>query len=418
MPYYNVHSHIFTMENAPKKFLHLYMPDVAANFVDLITNTKAGANSVAWLLSILPSSITKRYASFLRIGKSNNPRDVFQLLKGQYTDRTMRIIALTMYMEECGAGRSVTGYEGQLRQVVQVKEENPDRLFAFLGVDPRWQPPGQTLLQKVQDCFTTRVKGSDGKTYPQFAGLKIYPSTGFYVFDKRLMEVMEWAAENEVPVLTHCNYLGGVYNNDASYIQSYLNLPDPYNNNQRYPAQYDNKFRFGSWLIGTNKSRRNLNTCSYFLEPESFKTMLTSIQKNGLNLKICFAHYGGSDHILAADGGRKLDESKLHGANKKNWCTQIRELMMTFPQVYTDISYAVANQEIFDPVFNDLDKPVFTNRIMFGTDFFLSERENSEANIYNKFLVRGQRKLLPNGNTAWDQVAEINIEAFLQSKFS
>ena len=51
---------------------------------------------------------------------------------------------------------------------------------------------------------------------------------GFYAFDAKLKETFEWAADNGVPVISHCIYLGGIYTNDTSYIKGNLNPYDPY----------------------------------------------------------------------------------------------------------------------------------------------------------------------------------------------
>jgi len=413
MPYYNVHSHIFTMSNAPEKFLHLYMPEVAANIVDMITRTKAGAKSLSWLLSKLPSNVAKRYASFLRIGKSNNPADVFEILLKEYNDPEVKFIVLTMFMEECGAGKSQTLYQGQLDQVVEVQRRYPGRLLAFLGVDPRWTKPGQTLLEIVQENFQLKVPGT---SLPAFVGIKLYPSTGFYAFDKKLMATMEWAADNDIPVLSHCSYMGGIYNNDTGFIKGYLNTEDPYNNNQQYPAAYQGGTNFLKWLIGTNTSSNNLKTCSYFLEPESFRSMLQALKKKGKDLKLCLAHYGGGEHILAEHGKKTIDENKLCGIRKQNWCGQIKDLMKEFPKVCTDISYAVHDPEVHKVILPANGDPDFVDRIMFGTDFFLSEREKKEKDIYQAFLQKANKKIFSTGKTGWQQLASDNVEVFLNSK--
>src|SRR4051812_13659937 len=121
MQYYNVHSHVFTMRNAPKRFLHLYLPDVAASLIDKITNTKAGTNAMIALLKAIPGNGVKRYASFLQIGKSADQLSVFETLMKQYDDPTIKFIVLTMYMEKCGADISETGFEGQLEEILAVK---------------------------------------------------------------------------------------------------------------------------------------------------------------------------------------------------------------------------------------------------------------------------------------------------------
>ena len=230
------------------------------------------------------------------------------------------------------------------------------------------------------------------------------------------MATMEWAADNDVPVLSHCSYMGGIYNNDTGFIKSYLNTEDPYNNNQQYPAKYQGGTNFLKRLIGINASSNNLKTCSYFLEPESFRTMLQALKNKGKDLKLCLAHYGGGEHILAEHGKKTIDEKNLCGIRKQNWCGQIKDLMKEFPKVYTDISYAVHDPEVHKVILPEKGDPDFVDRIMFGTDFFLSEREKKEKDIYQAFLQKANKKIFSTGKTGWQQLASDNVEVFLNSK--
>ncbi len=421
MQFYNVHSHVFTMENAPQRFLHLYMPDIAANLVDKITNTQVGAKSMEWILSHFAGSGGRRYASFLRIGKSKNQLEVFEYLIKQYDDSSIKLIALTINMEECGAGNSETGFEGQLEGVLEIKRRYPDRVLIFMGIDPRWISNGTDIKNTVVKYFEKKLQINETTSIYPFTGLKLYPSTGFYVFDQRLKETFEWAAENEVPILSHCNYLGGIYNNNKSYIEGNLNSYDPYVNkyyndyNTSNPAVYQYEKRFWKRLLGTNESTNNLNSCSYFLEPASYRTILQYFKNKNKNLKICLAHYGGDDQILNENVGKNPQD--IFGVQKQNWCGQIKALLNDFPNVYTDISYAVHNIKTHDILINDLSNPVFGDQIMFGTDFFLTEREQPEKNTYGIFKQKAIGVKTPTGITAWEQIAGRNTEQFLKSKY-
>lgn len=416
MQYYNVHSHIFTMTNAPKRFLNLYMWDVAAYLVDKITNTKAGTSAIIEILNHAPGMAAKRYASFLKIGKSADQGKVFETLRQQYDDPNTKFVALTMYMEQCGAGESLSNFEGQIEEILNVKRQYPDQLLIFLGLDPRWDTKGVNLKQIVQQYFETKLKINETRSVYPFVGLKLYPSTGFYAFDERLQETFQWAAENDIPVLSHCNYLGGIYNNDTNYLKQALNPQDPYTG-QKYKADYISEPSFWKKIFGRNNAHNNLITCSYFLEPYSFRSMLAHFKattKNGL--KLCLAHYGGDDHILAANNIEPVNTSKLYGVNKIDWCTQIRQLMGEYPNLYTDISYAIHNPKIHKPILQEMVTAPYADRLMFGTDFFLTEREMPEKNDYKAFREKAMQTQI-GAATAWDKMAGINIENFLYSKY-
>jgi len=412
------------MKNAPGHFLELYLPKFVAKGIDSITDVKVGA-AIMQLLLTRSGNWGKRYASFLKIGKSADQLSVFETMMQQYDDPTMKFTALTMFMEKCGADISESGFEGQLEEILLIKKQYPDNLLIFLGIDPRWKFSGEELKETVERYFETRLKINSSRSVYPFVGLKLYPSMGFYAFDERLKKTFEWAAENDVPVLSHCNYLGGIFNNDTSYIKGNLNPFDPYSG-KKYsdnfpgipPPEYKAKNNFFKKILGTNKNDANLNTCSYFLEPVSYKAIIEHFHnKPGSKpLKICLAHFGGDTHIIAEHTGKKT--GKLYGMLQENWCSQIKSLLK-FPGVYTDISYALSNPKIHDPVFKELNEPAYGERILFGTDFFLTERELPEKTVYNVFKEKAINKALSNFNdiSAWQQIASGNTQKFLQSKY-
>lgn len=408
MKHYNIHSHIFTMNNAPERFLHLYLPDFAADIIDNVTNTSIGANIVKNLLNTFGGNGGKRYASFLSIGKSKNQSHVFENLIKQYDDDII-FIALTMFMENCGAGASKSGFDGQIQEALNVRKEYPDRLRLFLGVDPRWEANGMDIRDRVVEYFDTPLEINESRWVYPFCGIKIYPSTGFYGFDRRLMDTLKWAEANSVPVLSHCNYLGGIFNNNKSYLEANLSTTDPYTN-MAYKGEYIREKKPLRFILGTQESTNNRSSCSYFMEPMSFKSILQQLP----SLKLCLAHYGGDNQIKDS-----LSSKVPHGTAKKNWHLQIKEMMADHPGLYTDISYAVHKKGLFELFFEHLNTPDIGNRIMFGTDYFLTEREKSEKNIYLDFKKAAMAKSLSNhgGVSAWDLSASINTEMFLQSKY-
>lgn len=423
MQYYNVHSHVFNIRNAPKKFLNLFLPDVAASLVDRLTNTDAGSVMFGFLLSKLGGNLGKRYASFLQVGKSRNQREIFENLKKQYDDPHLKIVALTMYMEKCGAGPSETGYEGQLEGIIEVKKENPDNLLVFLGIDPRWKNTGKELKETVERYFETKIQVNAEKSVFPFVGLKIYPSLGFYAFDEKLRETFEWAAEKGVPVLSHCSYLGGIYNNETEFIKASLDPIDPYKG-VRYsktfdsdimPPSLDKSVKIFKWIFGQNDNNRNLNTCSYFLEPASYRSLLEYFKNKTKPLKICLAHFGGDDHVLETYEGRS--SGNLFGMLQENWCIQIKDLIQKYPDsVYTDIAFTVGNSKTHKAFFKDLQDPILQKRMMFGTDFFLTERLLPEKDDYCTFKNAALQQPVGNSN-AWEIMASANIEMFLNSKY-
>jgi predicted TIM-barrel fold metal-dependent hydrolase len=408
MDSYNIHTHVFTMNNAPRKFLELYLPKMAASAVDIVTNTQVGSWLVRTALMKLGGAGGKRYASFLQIGKSSNQNNVFRHMIDSYEDTSMKMVALTLYMEKLGAEASMSGYEGQLEEIITLKKRYPERLLPFLCVDPRWKGNGIALRNTVERYFGETFVANN-KEYSPFVGLKIYPSSGFYPFDERLKPVMEWAAEHRVPIMTHCAYLGGIYCNDADFVKASLNPRDPYNN------MY---YKTPCYISDHKKARvNNLRSCSYFLEPCSYESMIRYFAVQGKPLKICFAHYGGDQHMLLEHKG---DMSKAFYGTRPghNWCRQIKDLMQ-YEGVYTDISYSLSNKDTYDFIFEELQSSRW-DRLMFGTDFFMTEREQAERLLYTEFKSSAlARPAAPQTGlaNAWEQIAQRNTAAFLESDF-
>ncbi len=415
--YKNVHTHIFTMDNAPEYFLNLYLPKPVSSALDTATNTQAGSWLVQKIIRQFGSQ-GERYAGFLRIGKSKSQLNIYEELLDRYTDKSMEMIALTLNMEYIGAGRTKSGFEGQIQQVIDIKKQYPDRLQVFLGIDPRWKNTGSELRQTVERYFETRIESGGRSIYP-FSGLKIYPSTGFYAFDYRLKETFEWAAKNGVPVMSHCYYLGGIFNYSKQVIQQTLVAFDPYTNTFYDKPRFISEKNFGKWIMGGQETANCKKSCSYFLEPYSYRSLL---DKNP-DLKMCFAHFGGVDQIRASMiPARDKEQANPYGVTGQNWFTQIQQILADYPGAYTDISYDVAeggrekDNFLYNMFYLETNKP-YGNKILYGTDYFMTEIETEEQNTYNRFRTFASGITLGNGKNFWDQIAKDNTNNYLSSKY-
>ncbi|WP_316633921.1 amidohydrolase family protein [uncultured Flavobacterium sp.] len=416
--YKNAHTHIFTMNNAPKDFLKLFLPSFLAKPADNFTNTDFGA----WVVRLLASGnngAAKRYATFLQIGKSKYQTDIFENLMSRYPNETFQFVTLCQNLEYLGVGRSVSGFEGQIEEVIDIKRKYPTNILPFFGLDPRWKSDENEIQKTVERYFETKIEVGGTYVYP-FQGLKIYPSTGHYAFDKKLKKTFEWAADKGVPVMTHTYYLGGIFNYDKNYITHNLNPIDPYTGKVYDVPQFiEERGSFISRLLGTQKRENCKHSCSYFLEPHSYESMLNSIK----DLKICFAHFGGVDQIKASMGlNNQNNQINPYGVLQKNWFSQIQDLMSQYPNVYTDISYDVAeclakeNNMLYKVFFDEADKS-YGKQILFGTDYFMTEKDSLEENAVQGFRNYASTAKLQNGNSLWDQMARTNINNYLQSKY-
>jgi hypothetical protein len=134
-------------------------------------------------------------------------------------------------------------------------------------------------------------------------------------------------------------------------------------------------------------------------------------------LKICLAHFGGDQEILAERGMGGINNPV--GRVQQNWCKQIRTLMTEFEGIYTDISYALFDRNTHEFVLKELDNQNYGDKILFGTDFFLTEQEMPEKTDYTIFQQDAQNFPLTRirGRNGWDQIASFNPEEFLFSKY-
>jgi predicted TIM-barrel fold metal-dependent hydrolase len=74
------------------------------------------------------------------------------------------------------------------RRLATLQSEHPDRLVAFATVDPRRTHARELVETAVSDWG--------------MQGLKLHPTAGFHLHDDATYEVLEVAADNDLPVLT------------------------------------------------------------------------------------------------------------------------------------------------------------------------------------------------------------------------
>lgn len=96
------------------------------------------------------------------------------------------------------------------------------------------------------------------------------------------------------------------------------------------------------------------------------------------------------------------------------WTQQIRNLMQTYKNVYTDTSYIIENKETFDILLNDMKDPIVGKRILFGTDYFVVSKNKLEDRLAGDF-----REYIINRGCAelFEQISASNSNNYLRSKY-
>ncbi len=411
LPFSNVHSHVFTADHAPDYFLKTAIPNEwLAKAVDRLLQ-KGWTREVLKVinLAIKPFSpnyrhTVERYIEFIEIGTSATQQDIFDMEAQAYTSLgKYRIVALTQVLDYLDYDR-VSNHkkiQTQVQEIVDLKRSTlyQQRLYPFLGVDPRMQ--GVDLLKWVKKYIS--------KDYG-FYGIKIYPAYGFFPFDNRLDDVWKWASDMGVPVMTHCTRGGSFYLGSFDSVlnrggfQPKIVPPDPFTS--AYTTAVNNiSQRIRSLVTSTDKKVKKDNQlwCNIFGYPENYIPVLEKYP----NLKICLAHLGGGNEInriplagvvaqTAAGRAAQAGQSAVPGAPtlsypdylNENWYIGVIDLMATYPRVYSDISYTLSNKPAMDTVVKFFKGKPLTERLLYGTEFYMTQEETKgdEPDLINQFL--------------------------------
>ncbi len=399
-PFTNVHTHIFNTDCAPDRFLRvlsLGALNIIAEPVKGLLESRVGMQIVGMLYTAFRSRDSQkalaRYVSFLQIGSKGSQLEIFQhaLQVGRHYDPAIRIVGLTMNMDFMDSQFSIRRpFDTQLEEVKNIKRYYPDHFFPFLGVDPRHAV--RDLGEWVEKQLTAGFQHK-GKVYPYFCGIKIYPAQGFFPFDPRLEPVYAFAESHDIPVMTHCTRSGSMYIGD--YVQELIPLKPPVLHAQKNPSTKDAQKRiydriqkyYDAELVKNNRYGDNDAATDLFSHPENYIPVLEAFPK----LKLCLAHMGGTTEFVDTVNPAIQKRRQLEGGRK--WLDHIQEMMSTYPYLYTDISYTLSdfkNSDILTIAENFLGNPQEPNalghRVLFGTDFFMTEQESKESDLYSLFM--------------------------------
>lgn len=403
LPFSNIHTHVFNSECVPDNFLRILPNKTVRRMpkaIKALLDTKWSRATIVALSKIAAKKDSNKrnsfdkYIAFLEVATQRKQLDVFELEfeVGKQYDSQVRIVGLTMnmdFMDNRSSRRQIT-FESQLEAVKDIKRYYPNNFFPFLGIDPRHKS-GMDLVNWSKTYFETGLQ-ANGTVFPFFSGIKLYPALGFFAFDPRLNELYAYAEANQLPVITHVTRVGSQYIgtkiSELIPAQPAMLLPD--NPSEAVLTSQETIYaririyREQKWLEDS-KIGNNDKACDLFSHPENYVPILEKFPK----LKICLAHMGGSNEII--DNSKDdPDLQQIRRFDSQLWCDRIRDMMVRYPNLYTDISYTLG----------DLDKPevlaailkfmrteddngqILAKRVLFGTDFFMTEQEKRESDLY------------------------------------
>ncbi len=435
----NIHVHVFNTECAPENFLRIIKSPVLQIIprqIKWLLDQKAVRWSIWQLhagLKFLSKKYKKKwsglikYIAFLNVGTKKTQYDIFSMaLKVvQKEDGDGQLVALTLdmdYMDNVGA-KPKKQLEAQLEEVKNIKRFHPDHFFPFLGIDPRARS-GQSLVDWSKNYLEFGVQShATKKYYPFFCGLKMYPALGFFPFDPRLDAIYAYAEKNGIPIMTHCTRGGSQYvgNNIETLIPKSGIVPmiDPSGSDGFNAAKFKEakseieerikRYHRKGW-VKNSRIGNNFEACDLFGHPQNYIPVMMKYPK----LKICLAHMGGSDEMVKDPTPEQTELwNEIDG---KNWAVYSRELMTEYDHLYTDISYSLyelSNEYVKQFMIDwcnktDHNEAPLSNRILFGTDFYMTEREMKEPELY---------ALAKEHLDQWyQQIATTNISSFLAPK--
>jgi predicted TIM-barrel fold metal-dependent hydrolase len=429
---------------------------------------------VARQFKLLPGKLSGQmithYYQLGEFGKYRSQSNVFGKLQRQYTPGTHFVI-LPMDMKYMGAGAPRYSYDKQMEGLATLATSKKRReiFHPFIFADPRRIAEEQDHFIYTVDKAGTVVpqKGSTIHKYlevKKFEGIKIYPALGYYPFDVELLPLWKYAADQGIPIMTHC-VRGPLYYRGRKKTE--WNQHPVYKNRLENGNDVPDEARTPLWLSERKNSKFTVN----FTHPLNYLVLLEECllrklinkyvwdlkvkenqakttekselyrQKRGdlirmfgyknadtplemglSHLKICLAHFGGDEEWMKfmerdrSEYSLELIKHPRWGINfcfndngdfswnklaqiwyQVDWYSIISSLLLQFPNVYSDISYIVHDQKIYNLLkrtihhLRDDQKPPSNlsrlpthrlgERILYGTDFFVVRNHKSDKQM-------------------------------------
>lgn len=423
---YNCHVHTFNLNHVNNKF-------AKGMFVLGITPTIGFVKRLRGLFRRLHANnnpTLRRFAYLLLHSYSiknkrvKAQREIISNLKSYYPKNT-KFVVHTMDLDYMVDGKSIKNSQfiKQLIDLDKIKNTkiNKDIILPFIHTDPRRIEQYPFFYKRLCVYLQNKV----------FNGIKIYPALGYFPFDKRLKAVYDLALKYNVPITAHCS-VGPVYYRGKK--KDFKN-EDFYQNGKFIHPKTKKELLENKAKYFTQHFTHPLNyACLYDTEFLSeYWNISTDEAKKYSNLKICLAHYGGSNewerylkfpwspHRISPANLNNWDHSiKKEGfwknlrnwfipkepIDRVSWYSIITEMLIKYPNLYTDISFSLSDEEILPLLKISLMREKISDRILFGTDFYMVSTEGAERELTIKL-----RAFI--GEHLFKKIAHDNAKKFL-----
>ena len=413
-------------------------------------------------MKLVPDSKTlkflSRYLHIIRFAGYKESSDIYSKLINQY-DQGTGFVVLPMDMHYMGAGENKNkqgSFEYQMDELVKLKKDKKKKIYPFVFIDPRRIKNQNNFLQLSGDPGTGVVTLDDClvKDYIekyQLNGFKIYPALGYYSFDEELLLLWKYAADHQIPIMTHV-IKGTVFyrgkkdkkwdyhpvfeqSNGENQPTSPLMLPEL--KNIDFSVNFTHPLNF-LCLLEERLLRKIVKTCKKDIRDFfGYTDDNTELRHNLSNLKICMGHYGGEDEWEKyQDRDRWAQVSNMlrnerdgfdFFPDKNNtkeinlsylgmlwrsmdWFSIITNLMYEYDNVYADISYIIYNPNIYPLLKQVLRKDELKDRVLYGTDFFVVRNHKSEKQLLSEVMASLTE-------SEFDLIARDNPRAYLKTSY-
>lgn len=350
MEIFNTHIHTFTDKDVPRKFLPLGLVRILSSNI--------GFNIIAKTLNFLnPLSSDdqfKKYVRFATIGSLGSQQKIFEECAKFYPEDT-KFVVLSVDMKYMDAGNVPREFPDQIEELGILTKKYP-QIIPFIHIDPRRPGYFDLLRHAVEDL--------------NYKGVKLYFPLGYFPTDERLDMVYEYCQRKNLPIISHCGPCTPTYNHSSKKtIRKWL----------------------GDYPYSKKDDKKTL--CSHFANPKNYIPVLEKYP----NLKICMAHFGSEC---------SLSEFLKNPTDKENWFYIIKDMIQKYPNLYTDISFTLNNQEYFSVIKIYMNNETMREKILFGTDYYMVETAAEEK----KFCFDLRAYL---GEDYFSIIANVNPKKFL-----
>jgi predicted TIM-barrel fold metal-dependent hydrolase len=264
-------------------------------------------------------------------------------------------------------------YNSQVEDTITAATNNPWRVISLYHFEPRrYKGDCNEAFQYIMSKNTT---ASIAQTPRLFIGIKLYPNLGYKPQDIRLPSLAtmyDKCLAEDIPILAHTSPQGAFTHDRPLYLE------------------HDNPLLTDPTLEGLSLIKGTTNRALfYFMQryssPQAWEPVLQAHQK----LRLCLAHFGGSDQRPGSkqplSGWEKPIDSNGSDWDQNVWNQKIISLMQTYPNLYTDLACMDAStfQENMGKAI--IKWPDLRKRIMFGTDWYMTEMSNLS---YSQFCLQ------------------------------